>query len=146
MEGPNLCPVSSAAFPTGPSPRAGSLSLSPPTSYAGCRFGGGPAVNHLYVCSICQVEIEALAKRRRIEIDTFIKVHAGGVVGVPGPPASAKDAWGLKSHAQSGSVLKACSGRGQSGQRPRQTARVVLAGGLGLVRSPPSAWVLVSGG
>lgn len=39
------------------------------------RFGGGPAVNHLYVCSICQVEIEALAKRRRIEIDTFIKVH-----------------------------------------------------------------------
>lgn len=39
------------------------------------RFGGGPAVNHLYVCSICQVEIEALAKRRRIEIDTFIKVR-----------------------------------------------------------------------
>lgn len=41
------------------------------------RFGGGPAVNHLYVCSICQVEIEALAKRRRVEIDTFIKVGAG---------------------------------------------------------------------
>lgn len=41
------------------------------------RFGGGPAVNHLYVCSICQVEIEALAKRRRVEIDTFIKVHLG---------------------------------------------------------------------
>lgn len=41
------------------------------------RFGGGPAVNHLYVCSICQVEIEALAKRRRIEIDTFIKVGMG---------------------------------------------------------------------
>ncbi|KAB1280429.1 Ubiquitin carboxyl-terminal hydrolase 20 [Camelus dromedarius] len=40
-----------------------------------CRFGGGPAVNHLYVCSICQVEIEALAKRRRIEIDTFIKLN-----------------------------------------------------------------------
>ncbi|XP_021269916.1 ubiquitin carboxyl-terminal hydrolase 20 isoform X2 [Numida meleagris] len=39
------------------------------------RFGGGPAVNHLYVCSICQVEIEALAKRRRIEIDTFIKLN-----------------------------------------------------------------------
>lgn len=35
-------------------------------------------MNHLYVCSICQVEIEALAKRRRIEIDTFIKVRAGG--------------------------------------------------------------------
>lgn len=41
------------------------------------RFGGGPAVNHLYVCSVCQVEIEALAKRRRVEIDTFIKVRVG---------------------------------------------------------------------
>ncbi|KAM8873540.1 ubiquitin carboxyl-terminal hydrolase 20 isoform 2-T3 [Synchiropus picturatus] len=39
------------------------------------RFGGGPAVNHLYMCAICQVEIEALAKRRRIEIDTFIKLN-----------------------------------------------------------------------
>uniref|UniRef100_A0A9J7XB66 Ubiquitin carboxyl-terminal hydrolase 20 n=1 Tax=Cyprinus carpio carpio TaxID=630221 RepID=A0A9J7XB66_CYPCA len=38
------------------------------------RFGGGPAVNHLYVCAICQVEIETLAKRRKVEIDTFIKV------------------------------------------------------------------------
>lgn len=49
------------------------LALSPFLS----RFGGGPAVNHLYVCSICQVEIEALAKRRRVEIDTFIKVLVG---------------------------------------------------------------------
>ncbi|XP_030634620.1 ubiquitin carboxyl-terminal hydrolase 20 [Chanos chanos] len=39
------------------------------------RFGGGPAVNHLYVCGICQVEIEALAKRRKVEIDTFIKLN-----------------------------------------------------------------------
>ncbi|KAM9820925.1 ubiquitin carboxyl-terminal hydrolase 20 [Neosynchiropus ocellatus] len=39
------------------------------------RFGGGPAVNHLYMCAICQVEIEALAKRRRIEVDTFIKLN-----------------------------------------------------------------------
>lgn len=39
-------------------------------------FGGGPAVNHLYMCAICQVEIEALAKRRKMEIDTFIKVLA----------------------------------------------------------------------
>lgn len=39
-------------------------------------FGGGPAVNHLYMCAICQVEIEALAKRRKTEIDTFIKVQA----------------------------------------------------------------------
>lgn len=35
-------------------------------------------MNHLYVCSSCQVEIEALAKRRRIEIDTFIKVQGWG--------------------------------------------------------------------
>ncbi|XP_056873935.1 ubiquitin carboxyl-terminal hydrolase 20 isoform X1 [Takifugu flavidus] len=39
------------------------------------RFGGGPAVNHLYMCAICQVEIEALAKRRKMEIDTFIKLN-----------------------------------------------------------------------
>uniref|UniRef100_A0AAY4ADJ1 Ubiquitin carboxyl-terminal hydrolase n=1 Tax=Denticeps clupeoides TaxID=299321 RepID=A0AAY4ADJ1_9TELE len=39
------------------------------------RFGGGPAVNHVYVCGICQVEIEALAKRRKMEIDTFIKLN-----------------------------------------------------------------------
>ncbi|XP_013362120.1 PREDICTED: ubiquitin carboxyl-terminal hydrolase 20 isoform X2 [Chinchilla lanigera] len=39
------------------------------------RFGGGPAVNHLYVCPVCQVEIEALAKRRKVEIDTFIKLN-----------------------------------------------------------------------
>lgn len=41
-------------------------------------------MNHLYVCSICQVEIEALAKRRRVEIDTFIKVRAAGG-GAAGP-------------------------------------------------------------
>ncbi|XP_048469770.1 ubiquitin carboxyl-terminal hydrolase 20 isoform X4 [Rhincodon typus] len=39
------------------------------------RFGGGPAVNHLYICSICQVEIEAIAKRRKMEVDTFIKLN-----------------------------------------------------------------------
>uniref|UniRef100_A0A674DIY7 Ubiquitin carboxyl-terminal hydrolase n=1 Tax=Salmo trutta TaxID=8032 RepID=A0A674DIY7_SALTR len=38
-------------------------------------FGGGPAVNHLYVCAICQVELEALAKRRKVEIDTFIRLN-----------------------------------------------------------------------
>ncbi|XP_068608688.1 ubiquitin carboxyl-terminal hydrolase 20 [Brachionichthys hirsutus] len=38
-------------------------------------FGGGPAVNHLYMCAICQVELEALAKRRKTEIDTFIKLN-----------------------------------------------------------------------
>lgn len=44
-------------------------------------FGGGPAVNHLYMCAICQVEIEALAKRRKTEIDTFIKVNAWSLQG-----------------------------------------------------------------
>ncbi|XP_068190276.1 ubiquitin carboxyl-terminal hydrolase 20 isoform X2 [Antennarius striatus] len=43
--------------------------------YLYSSFGGGPAVNHLYVCAICQVEIEALAKRRKTEIDTFIKLN-----------------------------------------------------------------------
>uniref|UniRef100_A0A8C5ACU8 Ubiquitin carboxyl-terminal hydrolase n=1 Tax=Gadus morhua TaxID=8049 RepID=A0A8C5ACU8_GADMO len=38
-------------------------------------FGGGPAVNHLYMCAICQVEIEALAKRRKVEVETFIKLN-----------------------------------------------------------------------
>ncbi|XP_051954700.1 ubiquitin carboxyl-terminal hydrolase 20-like [Xyrauchen texanus] len=39
------------------------------------RFGGGPAVNHLYLCATCQVEIETLAKRRKLEMDTFIKLN-----------------------------------------------------------------------
>lgn len=83
MEGGHGSLASSAASPTGTRPSGLALSLSPsplppPGPPSRCRFGGGPAVNHLYVCSICQVEIEALAKRRRIEIDTFIKVRAGG--------------------------------------------------------------------
>lgn len=45
------------------------------TFFSAFSFGGGPAVNHLYMCAICQVEIEALAKRRKTEIDTFIKVN-----------------------------------------------------------------------
>ncbi|XP_066513586.1 ubiquitin carboxyl-terminal hydrolase 20 isoform X3 [Hoplias malabaricus] len=39
------------------------------------RFGGGPAVNHLYICAICHIETEALVKRRKTEIDTFIKLN-----------------------------------------------------------------------
>ena len=35
-------------------------------------------MNHLYVCAICQVEIEALVKRRKVEIDTFIRVRGMG--------------------------------------------------------------------
>nr|XP_032814504.1 ubiquitin carboxyl-terminal hydrolase 33 isoform X3 [Petromyzon marinus] len=37
------------------------------------RYGGGPAVNHLYVCSVCQVEIDRLERRRKTEMDTFIR-------------------------------------------------------------------------
>uniref|UniRef100_A0AAZ3SJD4 Ubiquitin carboxyl-terminal hydrolase n=1 Tax=Oncorhynchus tshawytscha TaxID=74940 RepID=A0AAZ3SJD4_ONCTS len=36
------------------------------------RYGGGPAVNHLYVCHTCQTEIEKLEKRRRTELDMFV--------------------------------------------------------------------------
>lgn len=83
------------------------LSVCLSASHRGCRFGGGPAVNHLYVCSICQVEIEALAKRRRIEIDTFIKVRAGG--GGAGHP------WGPGDR-MSQAVWKMCSVGGRTSQ------------------------------
>uniref|UniRef100_A0A8C7JR26 Ubiquitin carboxyl-terminal hydrolase n=1 Tax=Oncorhynchus kisutch TaxID=8019 RepID=A0A8C7JR26_ONCKI len=36
------------------------------------RYGGGPAVNHLYMCHTCQTEIEKLEKRRRTELDMFV--------------------------------------------------------------------------
>uniref|UniRef100_A0A8C1SK62 Ubiquitin carboxyl-terminal hydrolase n=1 Tax=Cyprinus carpio TaxID=7962 RepID=A0A8C1SK62_CYPCA len=38
------------------------------------RYGGGPAVNHLYVCHTCQNEIEKLEKRRKNELDMFVMV------------------------------------------------------------------------
>lgn len=38
------------------------------------RYGGGPAVNHLYVCHTCQMEIEKLEKRRKTELDMFVRV------------------------------------------------------------------------
>lgn len=38
------------------------------------RYGGGPAVNHLYVCHTCQTEIEKLEKRRKSELDMFVRV------------------------------------------------------------------------
>lgn len=41
---------------------------------APCRYGGGPAVNHLYVCHTCQIEIEKLEKRRKSELDMFVRV------------------------------------------------------------------------
>ncbi|XP_053739765.1 ubiquitin carboxyl-terminal hydrolase 33 [Synchiropus splendidus] len=39
------------------------------------RYGGGPAVNHLYVCQTCQIEIEKLEKRRKSELDMFVRLN-----------------------------------------------------------------------
>uniref|UniRef100_A0A3B4F5B0 Ubiquitin carboxyl-terminal hydrolase n=1 Tax=Pundamilia nyererei TaxID=303518 RepID=A0A3B4F5B0_9CICH len=39
------------------------------------RYGGGPAVNHLYVCHTCQTEIEKLEKRRKQELDMFVRLN-----------------------------------------------------------------------
>ncbi|XP_043941793.1 ubiquitin carboxyl-terminal hydrolase 33 [Protopterus annectens] len=39
------------------------------------RYGGGPAVNHLYACHTCQVELEKLEKRRKSELETFIRLN-----------------------------------------------------------------------
>uniref|UniRef100_A0A8C1SGZ5 Ubiquitin carboxyl-terminal hydrolase n=1 Tax=Cyprinus carpio TaxID=7962 RepID=A0A8C1SGZ5_CYPCA len=39
------------------------------------RYGGGPAVNHLYVCHTCQNEIEKLEKRRKNELDMFVRLN-----------------------------------------------------------------------
>lgn len=69
-------------------------------------------MNHLYVCSICQVEIEALAKRRRVEIDTFIKVRGAGEPG-------SWDGRAQCSQAQVGALF--C--RRPEGQRPGQTVK-----------------------
>ncbi|KAM8929978.1 ubiquitin carboxyl-terminal hydrolase 33 isoform 2-T2 [Pelodytes ibericus] len=39
------------------------------------RFGGGPAVNHLYVCHTCQSELEKIERRRKLELETFIRLN-----------------------------------------------------------------------
>ncbi|KAK2860906.1 hypothetical protein Q7C36_005072 [Tachysurus vachellii] len=39
------------------------------------RYGGGPAVNHLYVCHTCQMEIEKLEKRCKNELDMFVRLN-----------------------------------------------------------------------
>uniref|UniRef100_A0A8D0GM63 Ubiquitin carboxyl-terminal hydrolase n=1 Tax=Sphenodon punctatus TaxID=8508 RepID=A0A8D0GM63_SPHPU len=39
------------------------------------RYGGGPAVNHLYVCYTCQVEAERTEKRRKMELEMFIRLN-----------------------------------------------------------------------
>ncbi|XP_072015961.1 ubiquitin carboxyl-terminal hydrolase 20-like [Amphiura filiformis] len=47
----------------------------PVWQYIHDRYGGGPAVNHLYACATCQAEMEQLEKRRREEMQTFIKLN-----------------------------------------------------------------------
>uniref|UniRef100_A0A8C8RFJ5 Ubiquitin carboxyl-terminal hydrolase n=1 Tax=Pelusios castaneus TaxID=367368 RepID=A0A8C8RFJ5_9SAUR len=39
------------------------------------RYGGGPAVNHLYVCHTCQIEAEKIEKRRKMELEMFIRLN-----------------------------------------------------------------------
>uniref|UniRef100_A0A2D4GR52 ubiquitinyl hydrolase 1 n=1 Tax=Micrurus corallinus TaxID=54390 RepID=A0A2D4GR52_MICCO len=39
------------------------------------RYGGGPAVNHLYVCYTCQMETEKIEKRRKAELEMFIRLN-----------------------------------------------------------------------
>ncbi|XP_050817819.1 ubiquitin carboxyl-terminal hydrolase 33 isoform X4 [Gopherus flavomarginatus] len=39
------------------------------------RYGGGPAVNHLYVCHTCQIEAEKTEKRRKTELEMFIRLN-----------------------------------------------------------------------
>ncbi|MBN3298629.1 UBP33 hydrolase, partial [Amia calva] len=43
--------------------------------YLYSRYTGGPAVNHLYVCHTCQTEIEKLEKRRKTELDMFVRLN-----------------------------------------------------------------------
>ncbi|XP_064616087.1 LOW QUALITY PROTEIN: ubiquitin carboxyl-terminal hydrolase 20-like [Liolophura sinensis] len=39
------------------------------------RYGGGPVCNHLYPCSQCQKELDALRLRQTTEMDTFIQLN-----------------------------------------------------------------------
>ncbi|XP_057713253.1 ubiquitin carboxyl-terminal hydrolase 33 [Corythoichthys intestinalis] len=39
------------------------------------RYGGGPAVNHLYGCNTCQIEVEKLEKRRKSELEMFVRLN-----------------------------------------------------------------------
>ena len=39
------------------------------------RFGGGPAVNHLYQCTTCLLDLEKLRNRQQHELEVFIKLN-----------------------------------------------------------------------
>ncbi|XP_071802261.1 ubiquitin carboxyl-terminal hydrolase 20-like [Asterias amurensis] len=47
----------------------------PVWEYLHQRYGGGPAVNHLYGCPTCQAEAEQIERRRKEEMETFIKLN-----------------------------------------------------------------------
>lgn len=105
-------------------------------------------MNHLYVCSICQVEIEALAKRRRVEIDTFIKVRAagGGAAGpgfqpLPGTPGLEDERAAWPQAPFGGCVLWAVGvATGRCGHRSGQMVKVSLTGAVGLGESSSTHW------
>ena len=37
-------------------------------------FGGGPPCTHLYICPLCQSELDRLNQKRKTELDKFIAV------------------------------------------------------------------------
>ncbi|XP_038063636.1 ubiquitin carboxyl-terminal hydrolase 20-like [Patiria miniata] len=47
----------------------------PVWEYLHQRYGGGPAVNHLYGCSTCQAEAEQIERRRKDEKETFLRLN-----------------------------------------------------------------------
>jgi len=52
------------------------LTVSQPVwEYLLSQFGGGPAVNRLYVCAACQTNTEKLIARQKAELDTFVRLN-----------------------------------------------------------------------
>ena len=52
------------------------LTVSQPVwEYLLSQFGGGPAVNRLYVCATCQTNTEKLIARQKTELDTFVRLN-----------------------------------------------------------------------
>jgi len=62
----------------------GKVSVTLTSCRAVFRFGGGPAINHLYLCTICQGELERLKCRQKYEMDKFVQVsvHCWSVVAI----------------------------------------------------------------
>lgn len=47
------------------------------------NFGGGPAVNHLQPCTLCQQEMDAVKRRQKLELERFQQVTAPTAMLVP---------------------------------------------------------------